>query len=414
MHGLVTIGTSGGAAELEVAAAVCAATAEAGSASAAFVAAATGPAAARALDLLAECCGADRGELAERAYEAAAPPLVAARHQGASLDPRALVAGAQLAAEGGDLLVVATSGGLLAPLAERYSNRDLAGELGLPVVVAAAAAPGMLSHSLLAIDSATGAGLAVPAVVIAGWPDEPPRALLDERGLLDQRAGVPVLTLPAAATRAAGSLADAVRGWPVGDWARAAAAATTSTAEDAHPRRVTLEPYAAWDAHEVGDPRSTPRTAIMATMLEIVGAEGPMTASRAYSLYNRASGGRKLTTVARAPLSSSVYWLAQERKVVLVRKEEIPWQDDDVVRMPDSPAVRVRELGPRGLEEVPLDEIAELVRRLRGARGIADATGLKRAVLGAYGLVRLTTRADEYLGLALDLAGESEDIGSGS
>jgi hypothetical protein len=177
---------------------------------------------------------------------------------------------------------------------------------------------------------------------------------------------------------------------------------------------VTLEPYAAWDAHEVGDPRSTPRTAIMATMLEIVGAEGPMTASRAYSLYNRASGGRKLTTVARAPLSSSVYWLAQERKVVLVRKEEIPWQDDDVVRMPDSPAVRVRELGPRGLEEVPLDEIAELVRRLRGARGIADATGLKRAVLGAYGLVRLTTRADEYLGLALDLAGESEDIGSGS
>jgi len=70
-----------------------------------------------------------------------------------------------------------------------------------------------------------------------------------------------------------------------------------------------------------------------------------MTASRAYSLYNRASGGRKLTSVARAPLSSSVYWLAQERKVVLVRRDEIPWQDDDLVRMPDSPAVRVRELG---------------------------------------------------------------------
>jgi hypothetical protein len=142
----------------------------------------------------------------------------------------------------------------------------------------------------------------------------------------------------------------------------------------------------------------------METMLEIVGSEGPMTASRAYSLYNRASGGRKLTSVARAPLSSSVYWLAQERKVVLVRREEIPWQDDDLVRMPDSPAVRVRELGPRALEEVPLDEIAELVRRLRAARGIAGETELKRAVLGAYGLVRLTTRADDYLGLALGLA----------
>jgi hypothetical protein len=145
----------------------------------------------------------------------------------------------------------------------------------------------------------------------------------------------------------------------------------------------------------------------METMLEIVGAEGPMTASRAYALYNRASGGRKLTTVARAPLSSSVYWLAQERKVVLVRKDEIPWQDDDVVRMPDSPAVRVRELGPRELIEVPLDEIAELLRRLRAAGGARDTTAAKRAVLDAYGLKRLTARADEYLGLALGLLEES-------
>jgi hypothetical protein len=142
----------------------------------------------------------------------------------------------------------------------------------------------------------------------------------------------------------------------------------------------------------------------MATMLEIVGTEGPMTASRAYALYNRASGGRKLTTVARAPLSSSVYWLAQERKVVLVRKDEIPWQDDDVVRMPDSPAVRVRELGPRTLEEVPLDEIAALLRRLRAAHAISGSNESKRAVLDAYGLKRLTTRADEYLSLALGLS----------
>jgi hypothetical protein len=142
----------------------------------------------------------------------------------------------------------------------------------------------------------------------------------------------------------------------------------------------------------------------METMLEIVGAEGPMTASRAYALYNRASGGRKLTTVARAPLSSSVYWLAQERKVVLVRKDDIPWQDDDIVRTPDSPAVRVRELGPRELIEVPLDEISELIRRLRAAGGAPDAAAAKRAVLNVYGLKRLTARADEYLGLALGLA----------
>jgi hypothetical protein len=184
---------------------------------------------------------------------------------------------------------------------------------------------------------------------------------------------------------------------PVEEW-------LATTGDAAAPSRVTLEPYAAWEPRPVGDPRSTPRASIMETMLEIVGTEGPMTASRGYSLYNRASGGRKLTSVARAPLSSSIYWLAQERKVVLVRKDDIPWQDDDVVRMPDSPAVRVRELGPRALEEVPLDEIAELIRRLRSAGGAREPAEAKRAVLNAYGLVRLTSRADEYLGLALGLA----------
>jgi hypothetical protein len=101
-----------------------------------------------------------------------------------------------------------------------------------------------------------------------------------------------------------------------------------------------------------------------------------------------------------------VYWLAQERRIVLTRRDEIPWQDDDLIRLPDTAPVRVRELGPRTLEEVPLDEIAELATRLRTARGIEGTTEMKRAILSAYGLVRLTSRADEYLGLALDLAGD--------
>jgi dethiobiotin synthetase len=405
MHGIVTIGSASGTAELSVAAGACVAARAAGSAPAAFVASAAGPGAVGAAALLATATGAAEGVPA-RVFDAAAPPLVAARHQGVELMPAALLDGARAAAEGADLLVVATSGGLLAPLAARYSNRDLARELGLPVVVAAAAGPGMLAATLLTIEAATGAGVAVAAVVVAGWPDPPGRVLLDERELLERQVAVPVLTLATGAERDPESLAEAVRRWPVDEWARAAAVAPPIV-EDAAPRKLTLEPYRAWEARPVGDPRSTPRTAIMETMLEIVGAEGPMTAGRAYSLYNRASGGRKLTSVARAPLSSSVYWLAQERKVVLVRGDEIPWQDDDVVRMPDSPAVRVRELGPRALEEVPLDEIAELVRRLRGARGASDPTELKRAVLNAYGLVRLTARADEYLGLALGLAGDT-------
>ena len=43
---------------------------------------------------------------------------------------------------------------------------------------------------------------------------------------------------------------------------------------------------------------------------------------------------------------------------------------------------------------MPLDEIAELMRRLGGPD--------KRAVLATYGLVRLTQRADEYLNAAIE------------
>jgi hypothetical protein len=310
-----------------------------------------------------------------------ATPCVSARLAGTTLDPEALLEGARRAGENAELVVVATRGGLMAPITERYANRDLARELGLPVVLAAPAGEGMVAPALLTLESATGGGLSVRAIVIAGWPDPPSRALLEERALLERKATVPVVSGP---------------DLPVDEW--------VSAGTGAAPAQVTLEPYTAWDARPVGDPRSTPRASIMEAMLEIVGAEGPMTATRAYALYNRASGGRKLTSVARAPLSSSIYWLAQERNVVLVSKGEIPWQDDDVVRMPDSPAVRVRELGPRTLEEVPLDEIAELVRRLRTAGAARDPDGAKRAVLNAYGLVRLTSRADEYLGLALSLA----------
>jgi hypothetical protein len=313
-----------------------------------------------------------------------APPAIAARHAGTALDPATLADAARGAASGAGILVVTTTGGLLAPLTERYLNRDLALELRLPVVLAAPAGPGLVNGALLAQESARGAGLAVAGVVISGWPDQPSRVLLDERQLLEQLSPAPVATVPG------GTL-------PADEWA----AAVIGGGESAVP--VSLDPYVAWEEHPTGDPRATSRAEIMKVILEILAAEGPMRASRAYALYNRASGGRKLTSVARAPLSSAVYWLAQERRLLLTRKDDIPWQDDDLIRLPDAPAVKVRELGPRTLEEVPLDEIAELANRIRAARGDMDATEMKRALLSTYGLMRLTGRADEYLGLALNL-----------
>jgi hypothetical protein len=346
---------------------------------------------------------------AVHAFPALASPVTASRHVGSPIDPAGLAGSLRQEEEA----VIAAGGGLLAPITPRYSIRNLAADLGLPLVLAAPAGPDAVNLVRLSAEAARGAGLAVAAAVLTGWPDPPDRVLLDERRLLSEIVSFPVVTLPAAA----GARAEAVRGWGATGWLEAAPAAAppppaavhaaTAPAPAAHSRaEVTLEPYDEWEATPVGDPRATPRPRIMDVMLEIAGAEGPLRATRAYSLYNRASGGKKLTTIARAPLSSAVYWLAQERRVVLTKRDEIPWQDDDLIRLPDTPAVRVRELGPRTLEEVPLDEIAELMRRLRASGAGSSDADLKRAVLSAYGLVRLTTRADEYLGLAIGLLGD--------
>src|SRR4029453_6072749 len=127
-------------------------------------------------------------------------------------------------------------------------------------------------------------------------------------------ARAPVLALPDLARANVASWLDAEA--PAPEAVEAAAPAPAAS--------IALDPYDAWGPHQVGDPRNTPRPQIMQTMLEIVDAEGPMTAMPAYSLSNRAAGGRTLTSVAKAPLSASVYWLAREEKVTLTREADIP------------------------------------------------------------------------------------------
>jgi hypothetical protein len=152
---------------------------------------------------------------------------------------------------------------------------------------------------------------------------------------------------------------------------------------------VDLEPYTAWPAHAVPDPRSAGREAIGPILLEIVDAEGPILAERAYRLYVRASGGKALTSIARAPLSGATFRL---KATGAIEMEE----GSEVLRPAQTAEVRVRELGPRALDEVPLREVAELMRRLRAA----GATELPRAVLDAYGLVRMTAKAEDFLAQA--------------
>jgi dethiobiotin synthetase len=122
-------------------------------------------------DLLAAAAGRPAAEVTPHRFGPAVSPHLAAELAGTPLDPAALVAAAR--ALRADVVVAEGVGGLLVPLTLGYTIRDLAVDLGWPVVIAARPGLGTINHSLLTVESARAAGLDVRAVVLTPWPVEP-------------------------------------------------------------------------------------------------------------------------------------------------------------------------------------------------------------------------------------------------
>jgi dethiobiotin synthetase len=112
-------------------------------------------------------------EIAPYRYAPPASPHLAAAMAGEEIDPARLLEAARNAADGVDALVCEGVGGLLVPLAHTYLLRDLAVDLGYPLVIAAAPGLGTINHTLLTIESARAAGLEVATVVLTPWPEQP-------------------------------------------------------------------------------------------------------------------------------------------------------------------------------------------------------------------------------------------------
>jgi dethiobiotin synthetase len=135
-------------------------------------------------------------EIAPYRYGPAVSPHLAAELAGERIDPERLVAAARAAAARSDLLVCEGVGGFLVPLAPGYLVRDLARDLGFPVVIAAAPGLGTINHTLLTAEAVRGAGLELGAVVLTPWPNDPSAMEQSNRSTVGALTGTEVLTLP--------------------------------------------------------------------------------------------------------------------------------------------------------------------------------------------------------------------------
>jgi dethiobiotin synthetase len=131
-------------------------------------------------------------EIAPYRYGPAVSPHLGAELAGEEIDPARLRRAAGAAAAAGDYLVAEGVGGFLVPLAPDYLIRDLARDVGLPVVIAADPGLGTINHTLLTIESVRAAGLDVVAVVLTPWPATPEPIHESNRGTIGAAASVRV------------------------------------------------------------------------------------------------------------------------------------------------------------------------------------------------------------------------------
>jgi dethiobiotin synthetase len=169
-------------------------------------------------ELLAAAAGMQPEDVAPLRYGPAVSPHLAARLAGTSIEPAQLLAGARVAAGERVTLIVEGVGGLLVPLAERYTVCDLAVSIGVPMLIAARPGLGTINHTLLTLHSARAAGLEVRAVVLTPWPREPSPIELSNRATIAERGKVEVEGLGHVCEPTAAALARAAAGLPWRRW----------------------------------------------------------------------------------------------------------------------------------------------------------------------------------------------------
>jgi dethiobiotin synthetase len=222
VRGIFVTGTDTEVGKTVLAAAICAALVERGERVAAFKPAVTG------LDddpggwghdheLLASVanCGQSPEDVAPYRFGPPLSPHLAAERAGVEIDTDRVVSAAQEAGTAADVLVVEGVGGLMVPLTPDYLVRNLAVELELPLVIAARTGLGTINHSLLTIEAAWTAELAVAGVVLTPWPPEPATIELSNGETIERLSEVAVSALPETTPD---GLAAAGATLPLDDW----------------------------------------------------------------------------------------------------------------------------------------------------------------------------------------------------
>ncbi len=154
-----------------------------------------------------------------------------------------------------------------------------------------------------------------------------------------------------------------------------------------------LSPFREWHPRPLPDLASATQEEVISGLVDIVSAEGPMHALRAYQLYTKAAGGNRVGKEMKRVFNRAVHRAVQSGQLEQV-SDSLDGQIEKTIYLPGSPPVVSRQRGSRQLYEIPRSEVKLLLNTIGPATSMEE---LKRTALEALDVRKLTQRAGEYL-----------------
>lgn len=146
------------------------------------------------------------------------------------------------------------------------------------------------------------------------------------------------------------------------------------------------------------DPRSGTHREIAQGLVRIVEVEGPIVVKRAYDIYLRGCGIKRLGHDIKHTMNEALSYVVNQGAVVCVDETAASEEIFSVVRIAGAEAVKWRSRGARSFEEIPPSELQAAARYLLDRRGYSSGSDEHlREILEIFDLKRLTTQVGSTL-----------------
>jgi hypothetical protein len=138
-------------------------------------------------------------------------------------------------------------------------------------------------------------------------------------------------------------------------------------------------------------------------LCRIIQIEGPITAKRAYDIYLRGCGIKRLGPELKSTMNKALSNAIRQGNVISENEPGVSGLLFSTVRIKETPKVRLRCRGPRTFEEIPPAELRAAGKHLAEALHLKSGSDEHlRAILEYFDLKRLTTQVGTTLIEILD------------